>query len=140
MSREIKFRTWDESTNTMYMDSLVGNSGKLVAVEYTTEENDLELLYNTYENGMHPEQFILMQFSGIKDYKGKEVYEGDICRFDTENGIVIAEVYFKECSDENEWVSGLYFKFLRHEEYDGDNGVEFEIIGNIYENGELLND
>ena len=61
----------------------------------------------------------LMQFTGLKDKNGKEIYEGDIVRQDYDNAL--CEVKF---------ISGCFSPF----KHDG----QFVVIGNIYENPELL--
>jgi uncharacterized phage protein (TIGR01671 family) len=72
---------------------------------------------------------ILMQYTGLKDKNGKEIYESDIVNIDYGNTIVRAEVEYCICgfrgtTDSDAW------------ELDG--YVNIEIIGNIYENPELL--
>ena len=74
--------------------------------------------------------FELMQYTGLKDKNGVEIYEGDI-------------IYCEECDRNSEikWdtVSAM-FSFHRpniHDRYDVSTNT-MEIIGNIYENPELL--
>lgn len=84
------------------------------------------------------EEVILMQFTGLKDNNGKEIYEGDICRFGSG---MVAPIIWKDGG-------------LGYESYPGSDYVDFhgfsghqwlkeilstlEIIGNIYENPDLL--
>ncbi len=97
-----------------------------------------------------PDHIILMQYTGLKDSKGVEIYEGDIVRTDTggttfdgketkkvfryweirwdEDGALVDGSYGPE-----EWMYGYIFP---HSEYEG---KKMEVIGNIYENPELLN-
>ena len=75
----------------------------------------------------------LMQYTGIKDKNGKEIYEGDIVRCNSgfyEGGVgVITYV-----SADNE--PGFFIVFANYEtEVDFNN---IEVIGNIYENPELI--
>jgi hypothetical protein len=71
--------------------------------------------------------------------KGQDVYEGDVVRYDTEDGICTALVYFKDNESESEWLSGFALKPIGNiEEYEDDNPVEFHVIGNIHDNPELL--
>lgn len=108
--REIKFRAWDESQ-------------KYMAYQGTP---DLE----TIQSFMHHfGDRLLMQYTGLKDEHGKEIYEGDIVRLYKH----IAEVIF---------VNGA-FKFavknsLGQDRYLSPAQKFCEVIGNIYEHPHLL--
>ena len=114
--REIKFRVWD-SESKCYRDGdwcLRVQSG-IVTGKYGEE---------------FPE-FMVEQYTGIKDKNGKEIYEGDIIGW---------EYYFDgEPTKEAglvEWdVSGWTFNDGRRPTF-----CEREIIGNIFENKDLLNE
>ena len=69
--REIKFRVWDTEKKKM---SFVG------AIDWNNP-NDPPITCNTRDNKLYrypPEELLLMQYTGIKDKRGKEIYEGDI--------------------------------------------------------------
>ena len=108
MSREIKFRIWDK-INRMWLRCFNVNLfdiGDLPNVE-------------------------LMQYTGLKDKNGKEIYEGDI-------------VILNDTEEENRCV--VKYKYGSYILVDGDlrenlSNVEdrfLEVIGNIYENKNLL--
>ncbi len=117
--RKIKFRTWDDITNNLvnieFLDmskSRCEQTKKVVGYAGYPELRDDFLPYQ-----------ILMQFTGLKDKNGKEIYEGDIVKPLSITGSNIV-VKFKE---------GMFniasmMKF----------NYNFEVIGNIYENPELL--
>ena len=125
--REIKFRAWDGQK--MLFDCIIKN-GKYV--EYS--ENDD---FYTFAEFDYP----LMQYTGLKDKNGKEIYEGDIIQFKRNN----EEFRRKEI----QWINhyGQWnFPHLNNNESNYKKDItpkdildsSWEVIGNIYENPELL--
>lgn len=138
MKREIKFRTWDEVKKEMAeYDFLFTND----------VENFCKADWNLKD---------LMQFTGLKDKNGKEIYEGDLLLIPDEYTEVtlddgtgpieswphIAEVVFQDGSfginitdSADDYKKGFYSpQYTEH--WIGDTFSEFEIIGNIYDNPE----
>ena len=114
--QEIKFRAWDKEKKQMLF----------VTFEFLMAEKSY------FRDALRYKKYILMQYTGLKDKNGKEIYEGDICKFHSfmENKTKIADViYIDGCFELSN--SELVKEVL--EEY-----VGLEIIGNIYENKELL--
>ena len=117
MTREIKFRAWD---------------GKEML-------DDWLVLKNTAGGGVFPVSLarkaeVVMQFTGLKDKNGKEIYEEDVVKW--HNGEV-GEILFHFPDGLNN-IYGFVFRSL--ESWYGLNKIQIdgEIIGNIYENPELL--
>ena len=81
----------------------------------------------------------LMQFTGLHDKNGKEIWEGDIVKCWYGFGKVI----FHSGCFMVEWIDNkdtyMEFLFSRKGMYSRTNEEEFEVIGTIYENPELLN-
>lgn len=113
--REIKFRAWDEHKRKMIANPVVsdeGDGGETASV-----------LLNTAINCLDP-YYVLMQYTGLKDKNGKEIYEGDI-------------VSDTEIMDEVTFVDGMFWLNYSEEPLYHYISV-WEVIGNIHENPELL--
>lgn len=115
MSREIKFRAWDKSSE--YMHSNVQSGVYEDPDEWTEFSTVLGL-----------ERFEVMQYTGLKDKNGKEIFEGDIVQFDSFRDFT--ERYEIEYTSYGEWGIGVHRLAMRFK--------ACEVIGNIYENPELL--
>ena len=111
MNREIKFRAWDKENKKMWQFGLF----------------DLDDHYVYGEGECMPDDVEIMQYTGLKDKNGKEIYEGDVLSGKTlvgfEDGMFVP--HYNMGREE------------RLEDIEGWNKTR-EIIGNIYENPELL--
>jgi uncharacterized phage protein (TIGR01671 family) len=149
--RQIKFRAWDKKYKEMINDIHI-------APEYdwlVLSDNDALAERDNRGRG-DDDGYELMQFTGLLDKNGKEIYEGDIVEgiyrgvgIDGELsvetnmcGIVFYDYsgfsleVIQNKSDKDRYGMVNYFHFI------GDDGGIFEnksVIGNIYENPELLN-
>ena len=82
----------------------------------------------------------LMQSTGLKDKNGKEVFEGDILAFETDDEVINVNVFWDEEHALFMFESKKYNEQEPLAELVENNIYPFEIIGNIYENPELLED
>jgi uncharacterized phage protein (TIGR01671 family) len=148
--REIKFRAWD-SKNKYMVDSSYGDWISLNGIPYTEAQTRYDTPNIEIEKAKN---YILMQYTGLKDKDGEEIYEGDVMQK------MIHDYYSEEYQN---WEEGGYkgdepkptivkrdvvslehFRYwLKNESFgyegeDIEDPTEWERIGNIYQNPELL--
>jgi uncharacterized phage protein (TIGR01671 family) len=119
MNREIKFRAWDKKNKEWFG---AGNPNSLTFVGFTIFGECTMLCTPRLEEIANME---IMQYTGIKDKEGVEIYEGDILKWN-------AKEWGCEFNEVVEWD----FELLNARKYDWAEWCE--VIGNIYENPELL--
>jgi uncharacterized phage protein (TIGR01671 family) len=138
MKRQIKFRAWDNQDKRMITNGCLGagSSCQLIIIEWAGGLS----LCNAYglPDGTNPtfdkpvtERFEIMQFTGLKDKNGKEIYEGDILRAER-----WAFVWIVQWDEKKARFNCIINKERKHNDFIPTTVVE--IIGNIFENPELL--
>lgn len=133
--REIKFRAWDKENKRFgYLDHPFDNNWYVTP---TVFGNSLIAFPNNWKN-KKKDNYILMQFTGLYDKNGKEIYEGDICSTDLSRPYLIVVfrngAFMYQCHDDGK----DYFDIMLPNEVKSDADKYTEVIGNIYENPELL--
>lgn len=107
--REIKFRLWDKEYNKI--------------IDWT------EFLFRRFTFDYlieHSDKFIIQQFTGLTDKNGREIYEGDIIK--TESSSMFRKNIYEIKYYQN--------RFTPDDICDKN---DIEVVGNIFENPELLN-
>jgi len=121
MSRQLKFRAWDKVNKKVR---------KVMSLDfYNTRQSEVTLASDGDVYFRYLEQVELMQYTGLKDKNGNEIYEGDILKTRI-GGYEQASPYVVED------MRKLYFELKRDDSYY--RIQKTEILGNIYENPELL--
>ena len=126
--RPIEFRAWDKENKCL-----------TEVMTITWRNNDIECVHYSKGGGVYlhdKNQFVLMQYTGLKDKNGKEIYEGDYCE---DTGGYVS--FCNECC-------GYQFFFEHEGKYichscDGNFSINdvrdsINIIGNIYETPNLI--
>jgi uncharacterized phage protein (TIGR01671 family) len=118
MQREIKFRAWDTFRKKMSYEPVISDGTDGGETSYVS----MNLAIDCFDG-------VLMQYTGLKDKNGKEIYEGDI----VQRGVILFDRgkfqgYYYESNGgiaEN-WEDDLYQE------------RDIEVLGNVYENPELM--
>lgn len=126
--RELKFRAWDKYKKQMspVCDISFGDDGRALTIVFQTSPKG-----KYYHGLVDGENGVLMQFTGLRDKTDKEIYEGDILElratyYDTRRDVVVYDLDMHGFM-----VDGRYL-------HDFGKYWSIEVIGNIYENPDLI--
>lgn len=146
-SRQIKFRVWARAWKPPQMIAL----SDLQIHGQKTIADALDYVVNS-------PNFILMEFSGLLDKNGREIYEGDIVEFfffkkEGKTERTVAQVIYDTDSaefkvrfdDKKGWPISMLMAFsdIHDKEWNAKNRIaklELSVIGNVYENPDLLSE
>ena len=126
----LKYRAWDTTNKEMFKDTFsITESGQVVVVEQEDVMCPPDYVF--------VDNLVIMQSTGLKDKNGKEIFEGDILDYNGRKALVrwhgsYASFIYRfvdELQKRNAEWKPLYLAYMK-----------CEIIGNIYENPDLLED
>ena len=123
-----KFRAWDTTKKEMFKDTFaITESGQVVVVEQEDVMSPPDYVF--------VDHLVIMQSTGLFDRNGQEIFEGDIVDYKGRKAIIkwhgsYASFIYRFVDEMQERVSEWDPLFLAYH--------HFEIIGNIYENKDIL--
>ena len=140
--REIKFRAWDKKESKMYDVAGISPHNEVMVAKPLLHGGSqyvlLEDIHIKKYQIFYKDDGVLMQYTGLKDKNGKEIYEGDILlgRFILDE--VEDHIFLSLTEDEKETQSIVFVVDDIFYPYTNQIPEDLEVIGNIYENPELL--
>ena len=135
LMKQIKFRAWDSISKQLFIPDGILKDGRSFLI---TDQKSI-MAYDL-------DKFPLMQYTGLKDKNGKEIYFDDIVKItwrkDTDSYLQQGDDYIeKEFIARIDWhIDRIVYVLANGKKLNCPSDAQFEVIGNIYENPELLED
>lgn len=116
----IKFRAWEKNLKEMI---------EVYNIDFVSKMINRDIAFRFFD------EVELMQYTGLKDKNGKEIYEGDIIKFtDNYNTDIPEKIGVVKFNNASFYITDGAYSCYRWID------INIEIIGNIYENPDLLED
>ena len=128
-----RYRAWDKNLKTMY------EVDDIMSIDFGKSEISVKTLFFFFSNYYKFDDIVLMQSTGLKDENGKEIFEGDIVKVtDGDERTNFPDGGIGTICG----LDGIFMWYIDGQVHNGlfDISQEYyiEVVGNIYENPELL--
>ena len=129
-----KFRAWDSANKEMFKDTFaITESGQVVVVEQESVASSPDYVF--------VDHLVIMQSTGLKDKNGKEIFEGDVLELkDCGETIGNVKVYWDDSLALFQLDAIIVDEKAPIYKVVDDENYSYIVVGNIYENPELLED
>lgn len=125
--REIKFRAWSKGLKEMFVNCDINHNGDVTFAWNPKEGSETQI--ESYAGTKYETDCIPMQYTGLKDSNGKDIYEGDIVDNVVFNGGSCYDLPQKIYFEDGCFCVGMgYIVDVK----------SMEVIGNVYENDYML--
>ncbi|HHX13230.1 MAG TPA: hypothetical protein GX731_10440 [Clostridiales bacterium] len=141
--REIKFRVWDKNERVMYPPEFVTSIDLYEGFIELGEETYGEYTELLWDKVLQLDECEMLQYTGINDENGTEIYEGDVLRWSSEDNdgsmlvsneqVIYNDGRFVMLNEKGQIVDLLKDAIKYNKSYE-----KVELVGNAYENKELL--
>lgn len=136
--REYKFRVWNRKMTYFGFKDIDTDADHTLAQVVNRKKDDLSYGCIDCEESTH----YVMQYTGLKDKNGKEIYEGDVVRYKAYN--TQSDEWEMEMTVVKYIINGYTPFKWEHDMSDDDDYYtikykDYEVVGNIYENPEFIN-
>lgn len=134
---ELKFRIWDKEENKFFEPIYEAYKGRLLDLSICLGGDIMRrtLEFPAEHESNFPNRYIKSQYLGLKDIHKKEYYVGDIGQFDNGDRFVLKMEWFLQVYVD--WIGDADCEDQARDLY---RIEQAKIIGNIYQNPELLNE
>lgn len=123
--KELKIKAWLKKEKKMV--AIIGIDFNYEYIRYTEDDN----LFNSDYKVAEFKDIELLQFTGLKDNGGQELYEADVIKFN--DGV--DDIYGLISYDDEDGTYRVSYENIT--EHLSDREGDFEIVGNIFENPDL---